>query len=756
MKRRLPLKRRAGWVRLVLLSVWTAQIALAQEAPMTTLECGYTNHFPAVQAPTRCFYVAPQGDDGNDGLSPQKAWKTLARVNAATWAPGEALLLQGGGTFTGTLTVQMEAPGSAERPVVISSFGEGRATIDGGASHGVVIRGATGVTLRDLFIRGAGRKTGNERGVGVLLENGAFLIVDRVEVSGFQHAGVEVRGCADVRVTRVYAHDNGFAGITSAGRTQSRNLYIGDCRAINNPGDPTVTQNHSGNGIALYSLANATVEYCEAAGNGWDMPWRGNGPVGIWCASRADRVLIQYCISHDNKTPAGAADGGGFDFDGGTTNSVMQYNYSYNNAGCGYLLCQYAGGPLWKDNVIRYNLSQNDGRQSHKAALVSYDGGGAGYQDGDVYNNVLYVTGDCDTVKLEHNTPGLVFHNNVLVVAGTGRLVSGAMNAVFQGNWYWNRGAAEFDVDGFESLAAWSAATGQEKLDGKLVGGYGDPRLSAVGAAAPLTEPRLLPQLLAYLAQADSPLTGAGLELARRFALADGEADFWGNRLPAGARSFGMHEPLGAPAQRPTSTTATFTPPSAHPHVTPVAATYVITRLGALAALRQVPAALAALPEWVTSHRGRTLAHLRLALAGEDLALQVQVNDAEVKRGAHPWEGSEVEVYALAADGKTICQVFLLPALGDDPVRALLQQEGEQVPLAEVRLASTPTPTGYELVALIPLSRLHLAPQADEVALELMVAATSAPGGALEYATLFHSVSAFMNARSYGRMKVGK
>ena len=41
----------------------------------------------------------------------------------------------------------------------------------------------------------------------------------------------------------------------------------------------------------------------------------------------------QYCFSHDNKTSPEGLDGGGFDFDGGITNSLMQYNLAMNNEG---------------------------------------------------------------------------------------------------------------------------------------------------------------------------------------------------------------------------------------------------------------------------------------------------------------------------------------------------------------------------------------------------------------------------------------
>jgi hypothetical protein len=46
------------------------------------------------------------------------------------------------------------------------------------------------------------------------------------------------------------------------------------------PGDPSILNNHSGNGIVVGNAEKVTIEYCEAANNGWDMPRQGNGPVG--------------------------------------------------------------------------------------------------------------------------------------------------------------------------------------------------------------------------------------------------------------------------------------------------------------------------------------------------------------------------------------------------------------------------------------------------------------------------------------------
>src|SRR5579872_6826803 len=287
-----------------------------------------------VESPGRAYYVdALHGSDANPGSSPQAAWKTIVRVNQAAFAAGDRVLFAGRQTFQGTLRFTRSTCGVAGRPILVSSFGRARATVDAGAGDGFLLTDCSYVVVRSLNFVGRGRKNGSD-GAGVRLIRTRHVGVDDVDVSGFRVAGVATGGDENTRITHVSAHDNGFAGITTYGGDgdlpRSRDLYIGDCVAENNPGDPKNLTNHSGNGIVVGGVDGAVIEYCIATNNGWDMPRDGNGPVGIW-GWNCDRLTIQHCISHDNKSPGN--DGGGFDFDGGVTNSVMQYNLSYNNAG---------------------------------------------------------------------------------------------------------------------------------------------------------------------------------------------------------------------------------------------------------------------------------------------------------------------------------------------------------------------------------------------------------------------------------------
>jgi hypothetical protein len=82
--------------------------------------------------------------------------------------------------------------------------------------------------------------------------------------------------------------------------------------------------------------------------------------VGIWTAG-SNRVTIQYCESYNNHTKT-STDGGGYDFDWDVTNSTIQYCYSHNNDGPGYIMA--AGTHTNSGNVIRYSVSENDGRRN--------------------------------------------------------------------------------------------------------------------------------------------------------------------------------------------------------------------------------------------------------------------------------------------------------------------------------------------------------------------------------------------------------
>nr|MBA2480366.1 hypothetical protein [Planctomycetota bacterium] len=78
------------------------------------------------------FYVSASGSDSNAGTSAGTAWKTIAPVNARVFSSGDRIRFQGGQTFSGRLYFDAADAGTATNPITITSFGTGRATIDGG------------------------------------------------------------------------------------------------------------------------------------------------------------------------------------------------------------------------------------------------------------------------------------------------------------------------------------------------------------------------------------------------------------------------------------------------------------------------------------------------------------------------------------------------------------------------------------------------------------------------------------------------
>lgn len=68
------------------------------------------------------YYVSPNGDDSKDGKTEQTAWKTIARVNQDTYIPGDKILFERGGEWTGK-TLAPQGSGSAAAYIIIGAYG---------------------------------------------------------------------------------------------------------------------------------------------------------------------------------------------------------------------------------------------------------------------------------------------------------------------------------------------------------------------------------------------------------------------------------------------------------------------------------------------------------------------------------------------------------------------------------------------------------------------------------------------------------
>ena len=474
------------------------------------------------------YYFSLEGDDKNDG-SIQHPLKTIRNLNTLHLKAGDTIFLKGGENFNGSIFLKIN--GSAQKPIVLASYGNGRAIINAGNETAITLYQSSYINIKNIICKGVGRKNGNTK-PGINVSDCNDINISNVDVSGFQKSGLQLYNCIDTKIDNINAHDNGAAGISVEGKLSnkrsSRNIYITNCTAVNNPGDPTKLDNHSGNGIIVGHCTNVVIDHCLATNNGWDMPRIGNGPVGIWCYE-ADNVIIQHCISYRNRTSPGAADGGGFDFDGGTTNSIIQYCLSYQNQGSGYCIFQYWGASPWHNNIVRFNISIDDGLVSDSRAGVyvwNSSKDAAQFYNCDVYNNTIYNSQQAALRFSETSRrKNFRFCNNIFI--GKDSLIRGDKGAdTFLANDWWSM-EKKFNADGVYDFTAWIKKNNVEQLNNKIIGLNVLPPFKDTGDTT-FTDVKNISNFNSYKIIGASPVTHAGIDLPALLKINIGDKDFNG------------------------------------------------------------------------------------------------------------------------------------------------------------------------------------------------------------------------------------
>lgn len=473
------------------------------------------------------YYFSVNGDDQNDG-SAANPFKTIAYLNTIEVKTGDTIFLKGGDNFTGNINLRPNTAGTAEKPIVFISYGSGNAIINAGNGTAIMLNQSSYIKIINIDCKGSGRKDDNTKN-GISINQSNYVTIKNSDVSGFQKAGLFIYTSFNVDAENVYAHDNGFAGISVSGQTKKNdcaNIHINHCKAENNPGDPTNLINHSGNGIIAGFCKNVLIEYCTATNNGWDMPRIGNGPVGIWCYE-ADSITIQHCISYKNKTSKGGEDGGGYDFDGGTSNSIIQYCLSYQNQGSAFGIFQYAGASNWNNNTIRFCISENDGNVSaaHANAYIwnsSHDS--SQFRNFLFYNNTIYNNVNAAvsySVESEHSN--FQFYNNIFV--GNDEIIKGYYTYdIFIANNWWSL-KNNFNVDGNYDFKNWCTTNNKEQLNGALKGLNVMPSFKTPGNTI-LTDANELNSFDNYKIVSSSSLIKSGINLQTLFHINIGIQDF--------------------------------------------------------------------------------------------------------------------------------------------------------------------------------------------------------------------------------------
>jgi len=428
------------------------------------------------KAPINYYFDGTLGNDAHDGKSPDKAWKSLSKIRQLKLNPGDSVLLGAGSVFTEPLEL-LGIRGTAEAPIVVRSYGEGKARLDvKGHLNGVFIENSSFVEISRLDISAQASKD-ELPSQSAAMRCGVLITAN--QPGTYSHIYL-----SDLNVHDVFYHQPGFvrpAGeIKTANGTQNygwgiRILGNKDVRAFFKDIriESTIVENVSHTGLKLnganfpdgYGLQDLLVSNCKVrrtGGPGIQISGLKNGLVtgnevdrsgsnddsrkwgrgsGLWTWG-CDRVLIE---KNRFTNANGPGDSAGAHIDFNCNNVVLQYNLSANNAG-GF--CEILGNNY--NCAYRYNISVNDGHrvkgqngafQEGKIFWLSgYVGEKAdrhGPYNSYFYNNTIFVHKGIDTkVAIDPVADGVLIVNNIFHIEGDAKAVRGdQLRPETEGEW---------------------------------------------------------------------------------------------------------------------------------------------------------------------------------------------------------------------------------------------------------------------------------------------------------------------------------
>ncbi|WP_278704112.1 right-handed parallel beta-helix repeat-containing protein [Parabacteroides goldsteinii] len=333
----------------------------------------------------RTFYVdSITGDDANKGASPTEAWKSLDKLNQQVFEPGDRILFKSGTEYVGQF--EPKGSGSEGKPVMVDKYGDGGKPIlhgDGQKQHTILLEGLEYWELNNLEVTNKGEKPDPGRN-GIIIYawdkgdvhhihlknltvrdvNGSCIKNEGAGNGIYWHNGGDevptrfvdllIENCHIYRCQR-----NGITGNGNSGRDKwfpSLNVVIRGNLIEQVPGD----------GIVPIACDGALVEH-NIVRDSPDLLRIEDAAAGIWPWS-CDNTIIQFNeVSGQNAK----WDGQAFDSDYNCRNTVIQYNFSHDNAGGFVMVCNEGntlGEPYnigTENTIIRHNVSINDGLRAY-------------------------------------------------------------------------------------------------------------------------------------------------------------------------------------------------------------------------------------------------------------------------------------------------------------------------------------------------------------------------------------------------------
>ena len=531
----------------------------------------------AAHAGVGTYYVSPSGSDSNNGLSPTTPWKTIDKVNSFTFPQGSLIYFEGGQTFTGCLVFNSTnvPSSSASTPFRVYSYGTGQAIIQsnctGNTSAAVTADNVSGFQLANVKV-----VNGGATAAGVLLENQSSttatqtVTVSNTDISGFSTPSGSTSAFGGEIMVLGYAVNNNNGPMNNVqilnNKLHGAGVTSSDGPGIYGWGDGENITNVTVQGNYIYNLGMPAKDTgAGITGNGW------NGAV------------IQHNVIHDvgaNVTSCGGASGietytsnnvtvkynevynvqpypaftagcdwDGIDLDGGTSNSVVEYNYTHHDAGSGLLAyTSTAAGKTWGPNTYRYNISENDDWGKIQGGLMNVvpnaPANALSIYGNTFFTNVAQSTKSTASACFDFGFgagtwgSGSLIADNICQVADkdqSGRPGQfyynpyGQTGMALSHNLYYGANTTGWRWGGttYSTFAAWQAASLET---GPL---WGDPLLTSPGSGGTCawtptsgTGPQPCPQ--AYTLKSGSPAAGSGVAVS-----GNGGLDYYQDAVPS-------------------------------------------------------------------------------------------------------------------------------------------------------------------------------------------------------------------------------
>jgi hypothetical protein len=392
------------------------------------------------------------GSDTADSLTPQTAWRTVAKADSYLYQPGDSLLLRRGSRCEGMLWPK--GSGTEQASIHLGAYGEGALPkiVGGAESAGLRLINQQFWEIENLEVLGGspyGIHIGGDQPImrhfritNVVVHNvpGTPLTKDSglVVIAPDTNAKSQID---DVIVDGVTAYETSeWAGIivNGAGFDSSDGQLRGEHVEIRN----SMVHDVAGDGILLARVSHGVIEHNVAWYTGMQETQSIGTPNGIW-EWRCRNCRVAYNEGYFTDSPG--VDGGVFDIDYGDDNNVLELNFAHDSQG--YCVSVFGADGSSGDsshNEIRQNTCIHNGRSprlsKRQGAIFLYTWNGGklnGVQIADntvVWDPTVPVPAFQSAAEFTGDLPNRFAGNTVISVPRS--FVSSKSSVQFSGNHY--------------------------------------------------------------------------------------------------------------------------------------------------------------------------------------------------------------------------------------------------------------------------------------------------------------------------------